>query len=973
MKYSSLVRPRMDGAAESYSAVDRHEDWHSKSVDEVMSVLKTSRDGLAESEALKRAGEFGPNKLDEVEPPHWFWKLLEQFRDPMVYLLLAAAAIAFLFDPHDRTTPIFIVIALSLNGVFGFMQEAKAERAMDSLKEMLVGSTIVMREGKDIRVTTEELVPGDLVFLEEGMNIPADVRLIEVNNFSVNESTLTGESSSVTKRTDSLDKDLMLADRRNMAHMGTVVATGRGIGIVVQTAMTTELGRLASDLAEVETPKTPLEIKLESLGRFLGYVAVLATLLLVSLNLAEAFFNGLRGELLWAIVSEQFLLAVAIFVAIVPEGLPIILVITLSIGMRNMARHRAIIRRMRAVETLGSTTVICSDKTGTLTTGEMTVRGLYYDGTSYEVTGRGFNPNQGGLELSGGKLQESDIAELKATTPFRWVIGSLLLAQNSNVRLVGKKWKGVGDPTDTACAVLGWKLDSSVDEYRKRNPRFREYPFDRTRKRMSAIHEFEGERRLFVKGALGDLIQVCDRTIVDGKVVPMTRDLSKRVQSINADYASDSLRILGLATRLISESEDIENVESVESGLVLLGVIGISDPPRSEVPEAISTCHEAGIRVIMITGDHKSTAESIGEEIGIFGSDDLSIHGTELRDMDDEELDSILDRVAIFSRTTPDQKLRIVSRLQHLGHVVAMTGDGDNDAPALSKSNIGISMGRAGTDVARDASDMVLQDDDFSSIVKAVDEGRRIYQNIRNFVRYQISTNVAAVLLLLVTTMLMDWTFPFTVTQLLVINILMDGPPAVALGVEQQAKDVMKEPPRPLDETLPTSTDALLIMFLGMIMVIGTASVFYFAGGAIIDSVPCSTGPAGGDDFMVNGVCNEDAWFQNAESQFAIAQTSAFAAFIFFQLMNVMNCRSSEVSAFRLGITSNSWITISILISTTMLLLFVHAPEIAGFRIGEMIHTVPLKPLDWLVVLAVASSVFVAEEMRKMLWPKPKK
>lgn len=962
----------MGGPELSTTEAERHPDWHSKTVEEVMSSLGTSKDGLSGSEALKRAGTFGPNKLDEVEPPHWFWKLLDQYRDAMVYLLLFAAALAFFFEPDDKTTPIFIIIALSLNGVFGFMQEAKAERAMDSLKEMLVGSSIVMREEKDIRVTTEELVPGDLIFLEEGMNIPADVRLFEVNNFSINESTLTGESNSVSKYTESLDKDLMLADRKNMAHMGTVVATGRACGFVVHTGMSTQLGRLASDLADVETPKTPLEYKLETLGRFLGYVAVFAALLLMSLNLAQAYFGGLRGDLLWEEVSAQFLLAVAIFVAIVPEGLPIILVITLSIGMRNMARHRAIIRRMKAVETLGSTTVICSDKTGTLTTGEMTVRGLYYDGRSFEVTGSGFNPNLGGLKSKKKNLKESEMAELKATSPFRWVIGSLILAQNSNVRQIGKKWKGVGDPTDTACAVLGWKLDSSVDEYRKKNPRFREYPFDRTRKRMSVIHEFEGERRLFSKGALGDLLQICDRTVVDGKIVPMTRDLSKRVQAINAGYASKSLRILGLATRVISEDEDLENVESVESGLVLLGVIGISDPPRPEVPEAISTCHQAGIRVIMITGDHKSTAESIGSEIGIYGDDHLSIHGTELRDMSDEELDGILDRVAIFSRTTPDQKLRIVSRLQHLGHVVAMTGDGDNDAPALSQSNIGIAMGRAGTDVARDASDMVLQDDDFSSIVSAVDEGRRIYQNIRNFVRYQISTNVAAVALIIFTTMLFDWEFPLTVTQLLVINILMDGPPAVALGVEQQATDVMKEPPRPLDETLPTSTDALLIMFLGLIMVIGTASVFYFAGGGIISDDPCSTGPAGGEDFMVNGVCNEDAWFANAEDQFAIARTSAFGAFIFFQLLNVMNCRSSEISAFRLGLTSNSWITVSILISTSMLLLFVHAPEIHGFRIGEMIHTVPLKPLDWLVVFTVASSVFVAEEMRKMLWPKSK-
>ena len=380
-------------------------NWHVLTVEETLDALDSSKDGLDESEALRRAAEIGPNKLDEESPTHWIWKLIDQYRDPMVYLLLAAAAIAFLFDPEDKGTPIFIVIALSLNGIFGYLQEAKAERAMDSLKEMLVGSCVVLREGKDVRVTTEELVPGDVVFLDDGMNVPADVRIIESHNLAIDEATLTGESNPVSKVISSLSEDLMLADRKNMAHMGTVVSSGRGCGVVISTGMNTQLGRLAADLAEVEAPKTPLEVKLETLGRFLGYVAIFAALLIVTLSLGKAYLiNGMRGEELYAVLSEQFLVAVAIFVAIVPEGLPIILVITLSIGMRNMARHRAIIRKMKAVETLGSTTVICSDKTGTLTTGEMTVRRFHFNGTSYEVTGRGFNPNKGGLQIDGIKF-----------------------------------------------------------------------------------------------------------------------------------------------------------------------------------------------------------------------------------------------------------------------------------------------------------------------------------------------------------------------------------------------------------------------------------------------------------------------------------------------------------------------------------------------------------------------------------------
>jgi len=957
-------------------------DWHLLTVDDSMSRLDVTRDGLSESEVARRLVENGPNKLDEPEPIHWIWKLLEQFRDPMVYLLLLAAAIAFVFDREDIGTPIFICIALSLNAVFGYMQEQKAEQAMDSLKQLLVSQCVVVRDGTEHRISTEGIVAGDIVWLEEGLNVPADLRIIEANRLRIDESSLTGESATVSKYPDSLSESTILAERKNMAYMGTVVSSGRGSGLVIQTGMQTELGRIAKGITDVEAPKTPLEIKLESLGRFLGYVALLSAASLVSLHVLEAILMGKTGNQLYEVVSDQFLIAVAIFVAIVPEGLPIILVITLAIGMRNMARHRAIVRKMRAVETLGSTTVICSDKTGTLTTGQMTVRRFHFAGVDYDVSGRGYDPTSGSLILK-GEIQEPNAQNgLSDSSEYKLALSVATLCQNSNVRQVDGRWKGVGDPTDTACAVFGWKLQESVDSLRERCPRIREYTFDRERKRMGTVHEIDGERWLFVKGAYGPIRDLSTTIATSEGTVPLDENHLRLIREVNTGMAESALRVLTLAVRKLDEDEDLDDVEAIESNLTLLGMIGIADPPRAEVPEAIRRCQGAGIRVIMITGDQQKTAEAIGKEIGIMDDTHRSITGWELEEIDDEELEEIIDEISIFSRTTPEQKLRIVECLQRRGNVVAMTGDGDNDAPALSRSNIGISMGIGGTDVARDASDMVLQDDDFSSIVEAVEEGRKIYENIRNFVRYQISTNVAAVTLILVSTFIFGWKpLPLTATQLLVINILMDGPPAVALGIESQSKDVMMEKPRPLDETLPTPPDVLLILFLGLVMVVGTASVFYFAGGGIMVQDPCtefdgSIEQGWIEQYSEDGTtCDgaaEAAWRSDAENRFAMAQTSTFAVFILFQLFNVMNCRSSEDSAFRIGLLRNNWITASFFISAAFLVALVQGADIIvpliGIAIGDLVATSPLQLSDWGIVAATATTVFIAEEIRKLIF-----
>ena len=924
-------------------------------------------------EVLARTQRYGLNKLAEPEKTPAFLRFISQYNDPLNYLLIGAALVALAIHPDQPGDAIFIFIVLTANAFFGFWQEGQAEQAMDSLKQMSVSTCVVIRGTFESEIATSELVPGDIVCLEQGLNVPADVRMIRSLQCKIDESALTGESLTVRKTIASLPPETVLAERTNMAYMGTTVSSGRGLGLVIGTGMNTELGKIAQNLAESTTPKTPLELKLESLGRFLGFIALVVAVLLVSLNLIVSY--GRPGVDLKEVAVQQFIVAIAIFVAIVPEGLPIILVITLSLGMRNMARHKAIIRRMKAVETLGSTTVICSDKTGTLTKNQMTVRQIFTLDEDFGVSGEGFKPD-GNLVRHGVELSDDDLQAHQSDMGFRLLSACLSLCHNSTIAKTDGLWQAIGDPTDSACAVAGWKINGDVKKFAHRHPRINEFFFDSNRKRMSVLHEYQGNRWVFSKGSVEGYDELMTSKIVNNEVVPLTDDDRASIRQMNQSMGGKAMRVIGLFARPFGKDEDTNDVKTVESNLAFLGLIGIMDPPRPEVKDAIATCQRAGIKVKMITGDQQMTAAAIGRELDIESGTLGALDGQSLSDMSDEELVNVSPNVSIYARVTPDQKMRIVSSLQEQGEIVAMTGDGVNDAPALSGANIGIAMGISGTDVAKDAADMVLQDDNFANIVHAVEEGRKIYQNIRNFVRYQVSTNVAAVLLLVLATVLFGpESIPLTATQILVINILMDGPPAVALGVEKKHGNVMNRPPRPVDENLPNGRDISLIFYLGIVMVTGTLAIFYLAGGGLAECeiLPTETATTAFDVAACNAGDVEELnkWQVYADGHFAHAQTMTFSVFIVFQLFNVLNCRSNDQSVFELGLFSNRAINLALLISGGLLFFFVQLADasipLVGIQVGNLLSTTTLSSSDWTVVVLVASAVFIIEEFRKLL------
>jgi Ca2+-transporting ATPase len=949
------------------------DNWHNLEPLDVMIEFDVERTGLSDSEVITRRGKYGENKLAEPERVPGWKRFLSQYNDPLNYLLIGAAIVALLIHPDEPGDAIFIFMVLTANAYFGYWQEGQAEQAMESLKKMSVSQCVVVRNDTDIEIATSELVPGDIVNLYEGLNVPADIRILESYQCKIDESALTGESLTIEKSNPALPGDTLLADRKNMAFMGTNVASGRAVGIVVSTGMKTQLGKIASDIASSDTPKTPLELKLESLGKFLGFIALIVAVLLVSIEMIIAYGNPKVD--IWEAAVDQFIIAIAIFVAIVPEGLPIILVITLALGMRNMAKHKAIIRRMKAVETLGSTTVICSDKTGTLTKNQMTARQISTTEGDFQITGEGFKP-KGEILFDGKPLGDDELSRHQNNLGFRLAAACLSLCHNSQITKVDGLWEALGDPTDSACAVAGWKINGDVQKFAQRHSRLHEFFFDTKRKRMSVIHEYEGEKWVFSKGGAGGYINLVDWKVSGDEIVPIDENDFKRAEDSNRDMAGKAMRVLALCARRLDDEEDMYDMEKMESGLIFLGLIGIMDPPRPEVKDAIAICQKAGIKVKMITGDQQFTATAIGKELGITDGGIPAVNGGSIAQFSDPEMDEAATNSTIFSRVTPDQKMRIVSSLQSQGEIVAMTGDGVNDAPALSRANIGIAMGIAGTDVAKDAADMVLQDDNFANIVHAVEEGRKIYQNIRNFVRYQVSTNVAAVSLIVISTLIFGWNLPLTATQILVINILMDGPPAVALGVEKKHGNVMNRPPRPVDEGLPNRNDIWLIFYLGAVMVTGTLLVFFLAGGGLetCEGLPLSDGSNLPFDQTACEAGDEAEilkWESYADDKFIHAQTMTLSVFIMFQLFNVMNCRSQEESIFSLGVFSNKAINIAFLVSFALLLFFVQLADytipFTSFEIGGLLSTKVLSSNDWGVIISVAVLVVVIEEFRKFI------
>ncbi len=882
-------------------------EWHAMDAAEVAEAVGSSGAGLTDEEADVRLARDGPNELVGKRGVSRMEILLKQFKDPLVFILLIAAAVSasvgIVEDSTDEminTAVILMIVAL--NAVLGYTQEYKAERTLEALQELASPKVMVIRGGREKEVPSKELVVGDVMVLSTGDRVSADGRLIETANMETNEASLTGESLPVKKdHRATLDSETELGDRSNMVYSGSAVSRGRGKALVVATGSSTELGRITK-LATEEGEPTPLQRKLAVLSRQLGLMVIAIAAAIMAIGLAAGV------DLL-----TMFLTAISLAVAAIPEGLPAVVTVSLAIGLQRMARRNALIRRLPAVEALGSATVICSDKTGTLTVGVMNIREVVVAGGTVEVTGEGYQP-EGALIRDGEELDARDpeIGEL---------LRAGVLCNDASLVKEGQ-WKVLGDGTEGTLLVLARKAGLDPEELRERYPRTGEDPFDSERKRMTTVHVIDGEVRSYTKGAaesvLPSVLPLCTHILVDGRRTEMDDAMRESFLAKDREMASRALRVLALSYG-----------QGKEEDLTFLGLVGMLDAPRKEAAEAVARCHTAGIRVMMITGDHQLTAEAIAEEMGI-RSPGGSLSGKDLSSLSDSELSQRLKEVSVFARVAPEQKVRIVEALQSRGEIVAMTGDGVNDAPALKKADIGVAMGITGTDVAKESSDLVLADDNFASIVAAVEEGRGIYGNIRKFVSFLLSCNAGEIVLMLVATVLFAETglLPFLLPiQILWINLVTDGLPAIALGLEPAPSDVMNRCPRPPDEPPVTRTMAARIGVIGASM--GMAAILTFA--ALRD--------------MGSGVDE--------------ARTAAFCAIVLSQLLFVFSARDPSMPLWRLRRYDRLlWAVIA---SLLLQLAVVYLPVV-----NDVFHTVPLAE-EWLVIVPLSLLPLMINELWKYM------
>lgn len=856
--------------------------------------------GLSQADIASRLQRHGPNRLAETPPRPLWLKFLDQFRSVLIGILIGAALLAGLIG--DIKDAAVIAVVVLLNATLGFFQERRAENALAALRGMLAPSARVRRDGEARIVPAEELVPGDILLLEAGDRVPADARVLQAHGAEVAEAALTGESQAVGKTAEAVAAEAALAERIGMVFMNTVITRGRIEAVVTATGMQTEMGRLAGLLAQTVESATPLQVQLDALGKRLALIAAVVVGLMFVAGL-------LRGDDL----VTTAMTAIALAVAAIPEGLPAVVTVTLALGMHRMARRHVIVKKLAAVETLGCTTVICSDKTGTLTLNQMTARALRAAGRSYTVEGEGY-------AAAGRILDEKGRAAGAELHPLL-----LPAALCADARLQADLL--IGDPTEGALLALAVKAGVDPDLQAERTPRVAELPFDSAHKFMATFHQDGDMVQVWVKGAPDVLIGRATRMQgADGEVA-LDAELRALLLQANQELAEGAMRVLALAGRRIParEFDPAGDLMAWVSELSLCGLVGIIDPPRPEARESIAQCNAAGIRVKMITGDHPVTAAAIARELGLVGE----VHeGRELDGLGEEATTALVERSAVFARVAPEHKMRIVESLQRQGQVVAMTGDGVNDAPALKRADIGVAMGITGTEVTKEAATLVLTDDNFASIVRAVREGRTIYENIVKFVRFQLSTNIGAILTVLGAPF-MGLATPFTAVQILWVNIIMDGPPAMTLGVEPARPGIMDQPPRADDAAILSPQRMWRIALYGLTMAVGTLGVYAWA-------------MASGDT--------------------ARAMTLAFTTFVLFQFFNIFNARTEHGSAFNRQFFSNGKLWLALLGVVLLQVVVVHwAPAQAVF------DTVDLGAKDWLIATAVASTTLLLEESRKAL------
>jgi Ca2+-transporting ATPase len=865
--------------------------YYDANVQDVLKNLKTAESGLTSSQAEKRLIEHGKNILIEKKRVSPFKVFIEQFNSPVVWILIGALIVSFIMG--EKVDAVVIMSILVINAILGFFQEYRAEKEIEALKKLVSLKALVIRDGNKKEIDSSELVPGDILLVKEGDKVPADARVIEEIELEAQESMLTGESLPVKKTSEKLPGGQELAEQRNLLFSGTTLTRGKGRAVVVRTGMESEIGKITRLIQETEKERTPLQKKLTKLGGMLSIIiAAVCALVLVA--------GFLRGENF----VDIFAIAVALAVAAIPEGLPAVVTISLAVGLKRMLKDNALIRKLPSVETLGSTTVICTDKTGTLTYNEMTVKKIFANDKVIEVSGSGYSTT-------------GEFSEDPEKFSLLLKIGSLC----NDSKITDQKC--IGDPTEGCLKVAAEKAGINTEELEERHPRLNEIPFSSERKRMTTVHRIGDKFFAYMKGAPDVILDLCVSYYSEEKIVPLTSESKNSIEKINAGFCNEAMRVLGFAFKEIDSPENFK--ETDEKNFIFMGLEGMIDPPRDEVKRAVKECHEAGVKVVMITGDYQGTAAAIASAIGITGR---SITGKELEIMDEDAFEDVVQGITIYARVNPEHKQKIVKALQKKGHVVAMTGDGVNDAPALKKADIGIAMGITGTDVSKEAADMVLTDDNFNTIVKAVEEGRGVYDNIKKFFVFLLSGNIGEVAIIFLS-LLMGLPAPLTATQILLINLVTDGLPATALSIDPFEPDAMKRKPRKRDEKIQKGLGNFLVVY-PILMTLVALTLFFVS--------------------------------YHRTGDIDRSRTLVFLTVVFFELYQSFASRSTIFPSIKVGLFRNK-----ALVGATLISLFVAIATVYIPSINTLFGTSKISVLDFLMVFLFGSIGFIYLETSKLI------